>query len=209
MNSALTQHLPRQCLLDESPQIVPTLTCPSCTTHLSTSQPPQVLTTYHNEGGIQSNLDIYHLVKEEAYLCTNPSARPARAYLTMCAEGDVSGIVELLNAISEDLDEGDLSPAQLLRYQDPLDGEKTGLHVALEKSQAEAVWLLLWLASELPTAAFPDEMVRAAGVMGAGREMVGGGSDIREFRDEQGRSAEDVAGSMGDVWAGLLGAGVL
>lgn len=95
-DSALTQES-RQCLLDESPQIFPTLTCPSCKTHLSTSQPPQVLTRYHNEGGLQENLDIFPLIKEEAYLSVNPSARPARAYLTMCSEGDITGIVEYVS----------------------------------------------------------------------------------------------------------------
>lgn len=198
----------RQCLLDESPQIFPSLTCPSCSTQLSSSESPQVLTRYHNEGGIQDNLDIFPLIREEAYLSANPAARPARAYLTMCAEGDVGGIVELLNAIEEDSDEGDMSPAELLRYQDPLDGNKTGLHVAVEKNQQEAVWLLLWLASEYPTSAFPEEVSQAAQVMGAGRGTARG-HDIRTLRDEQGRSAEDVAGSMGNTWAGLLGAGVL
>lgn len=199
--------LHRQCLLDESPKIFPTLSCPSCNTHLSSSQSPQVLTRYHNEGGIQDSLDIFPLIKEEAYLSANPAARPARAYLTMCAEGDVGGIVELLNALEEDPDEGDMSPAELLRYQDPLDGNKTGLHVAIEKNQQEAVWLLLWLASEYPTSAFPEEVLREAQVMGAGRQTARG-PDIRVLRDEQGRNAEDVAGTMGNTWAGLLGAGV-
>ena len=167
-----------------------------------------MLTRYHNEGGIQDKLDIFPLIKEEAYLSANPAARPARAYLTMCSEGDVGGIVELLNAIEEDPDEGDMSPAQLLRYQDPLDGGKTGLHVALEKNQQEAVWLLLWLASEFPTSAFPEEVKQVAQVMGAARETARG-PDIRGLKDEQGKTGEDVAGSMGSWWAGLLGAGVL
>jgi len=42
------------------------------------------------------------LITEEAYLETNPQARPARAYLTLCGEGDVAGIIELLKAIEED-----------------------------------------------------------------------------------------------------------
>ena len=49
---------------------------------------------YHNEGGLQENLDIFPLIREEAYLSGNPSARPARAYLTMCSEGDITGIIE-------------------------------------------------------------------------------------------------------------------
>ncbi|KAG0652364.1 hypothetical protein D0Z07_1122 [Hyphodiscus hymeniophilus] len=201
-------HFHWQCLLDESPKIFPTLTCPSCNNRLSTSQPPQVLTRYHNEGGVQDNLDIFPLIEEEAYLSANLSARPARAYLTMCAEGDVGGIVELLQAIEEDPDEGDMSPAELLRYQDALDGNNSGLHVAIEKNQQEAVWLLLWLASELPSSAFPDEVSRAANVMGAGRETARG-PDLRGLRDEEGKNAEDVARTMGSTWAGLLGAGVL
>jgi hypothetical protein len=167
-----------------------------------------VLTRYHNEGGVQDNLDIFPLIKEEAYLSANPAARPARAYLTMCAEGDVGGIVELLKAFEEDSDEGDMSPAELLRYQDPLDGNKTGLHVAIEKNQQETVWLLLWLASEFPSSAFPDEVSRAAHVIGAGRETARG-PDLRGLRDERGRSAEDVAGTMGSTWAALLARGVL
>lgn len=167
-----------------------------------------MLTRYHNEGGIQENLDIFPLIKEEAYLSANPAARPARAYMIMCAEGDVGGIVELLDAIDEDADEGDMSPAELLRYQDPLDGGKTGLHVALEKSQQDVVWLLLWVASEFPTWAFPDEVANAAQVMGAGRETARG-PDIRSLRDEQGRTAEDIARGMEDTWEGLLEAGFL
>jgi hypothetical protein len=62
----------------------------------------------------------------------------------MYAEGDLAGIIELLKAIDEDSDEGDMTSAELLRYQDPLDGMKSGLHVAIEKSQQEVVWLLLW-----------------------------------------------------------------
>lgn len=126
----------------------------------------------------------------------------------MCAEGDVGGIVELLNAIEEDRDEDDMSPTDLLRYQDPLEGMKTGLHMALEKNQQEAVWLLLWLASSLPTGAFPEEVTEAAQVMNAGRSTAEG-TDIRSLRDEEYRTAEEVAASLGGVWAGLVGAGVL
>lgn len=126
----------------------------------------------------------------------------------MCGEGDVTGIVELLKAIEEDSDEGDMSPTDLLRFQDPLDGLKTGLHVAIERSQQEAVWLLLWLASSLPTHAFSQEVVQAAQTMDAGRETAEG-VDIRNLKDEQGRTAEDVAGDAGGVWGALLGNGTL
>jgi hypothetical protein len=128
--------------------------------------------------------------------------------MTMCGEGDVNGIVELLKAIQEDPDEGDMSPSELLRFQDPLDGGNTGLHVAVKKGQQETVWLLLWLTSGLPTQAFPGEVQQAAGELEAGRETAQG-VDIRSLRDEQHRTAEEVAGSMGSTWAALLGAGIL
>jgi hypothetical protein len=206
--------------LDESPQIATSMQCPSCSSSIvSTSSGPsatnssippisQVLTRYHNEGGVQENLDILPLITEEAYLDANPAARPARAFLTMCAEGDVAGIVELLKSIEEDRDEDNMSPTELLRYQDLLDEMKTGLHLAIEKNQQEAVWLLLWLASSLPTAVFPEEVTQAAQVMNAGREMADG-TDIRSIRDEQHQTAEDLARTVGGVWAGLVGAGVL
>jgi hypothetical protein len=49
----------------------------------------------------------------------------------VCAEGDVSGIVQILKDIEESEDEEGMSPKEILRFQDPLDGMKTGLHVAL------------------------------------------------------------------------------
>ncbi len=128
--------------------------------------------------------------------------------LAMCGEGDVAGIVELLKALEGEPDEGDMSLAELVRFQDPLDGMKTGLHVAIERSQQEAVWLLLWLASRLQTHAFPGEVVQAAETMDADRGTADG-VDIRGLVDELGRTAEDVAGDMGNEWAALLVAGLL
>ncbi len=75
----------RQCLLDESTQVALSLTCPACDNSIvSTSSGPQphILVRYHNEGGIQTNLDILPLITEEAYLESNPTARPARAFMT-------------------------------------------------------------------------------------------------------------------------------
>lgn len=149
------------------------------------------------------------LITEEAYLDANPAARPARAYMTMCAEGDVGGIVELLQAIEEDSDEGDMSPSEILRFQDPLDEGKSGLHVAIERSQQEVVWLLLWLASGIQTQAFPGEVSQVAETLGAGREASTGGADIRSLADEMGRKPADVAAGMGNTWTPLLQAGVL
>ncbi|KAJ5041047.1 uncharacterized protein L3040_005604 [Drepanopeziza brunnea f. sp. 'multigermtubi'] len=217
-------HFHWQCLLDESPQIALDLACPSCQRSIVTTAPgpsatnshlppaspqPLILTRYHNEGGVQENLDILPLITEEAYLDANPAARPARAFMTMCGEGDVARVIELLTALQQDPEEGDMSPSELLRFQDPLDGMKTGLHVAIERSQQEAVWMLLWLASGLPSHVFPSEVVQAAESMEASRGTAEGGVDIRRLSDGEGRTGEDVAKGMGAEWAGLLGAGVL
>lgn len=87
----------RQCLLDESLQIALDLACPSCQRSIVTTAPgpsatnhalppaspqPLILVRYHNEGGIQENLDILPLITEEAYLNANPAARPARAFMS-------------------------------------------------------------------------------------------------------------------------------
>jgi hypothetical protein len=112
------------------------------------------------------------------------------------------------NAEGEDEDES-MSPAETLRYQDPLDGMKSALHVAIEKSQEEVVWLLLWLASKLDSSVFPRELVVAAQGMGAGRELATAGSDIRELQDGQGLNAEQFAMRIGGSWNSLLESGVL
>lgn len=128
--------------------------------------------------------------------------------MTLCAEGDIGGIIELIQAIEEDSDEGDLSPSELLRFEDPLDGGKCALHVAVEKSQMEVVWLLLWLASAVPTQAFPREFQEAASSMSVGRETAEG-VDIRGLRDENHRTANEIARGLGNPWTALVQAGVL
>lgn len=141
--------------------------------------------------------------------------------MTMCAEGDVGGTVELLQNIAaggydDDEDEGEekpgeeeMSAAQILRYQDPLDGNKNALQLALENGQSEIVYLLLWLASKVPDEDFPEQIVHAASTIGAGRELADGGVDIRELRDEMGRGPGDVAIEIGGQWQNLVMAGLL
>lgn len=126
----------------------------------------------------------------------------------MCAEGDVSGIIELLQNVAEEEEES-MSREEILRFQDPLDCMHTGLHVSILRSQQEVVWLLLWLASGLSTSAFPEEVSQAAQVMGANRETAAGGVDIRGLRDEQGQTGEELARTMGDVWMPLVDGGIL
>jgi hypothetical protein len=193
-------------LLDESPQIISSLKCPSCgqsitqsTSASATSAPgTRIPVRYHNEGGIQEDLDVLPHITEEAYLDEHPEARPARAFMTMCAEGDIMSITDLVGAVDADEDGEGVSAKPLLRYQDPLDGMKSGLHVAVEKTQEEVIWLLLWLASTLPTEIFPAEITQLAGRMGVGRETADG-QDIRTLRNAEGQLPGDLARSMGNV----------
>ena len=150
-------------------------------------------------------------MREEAYLEANPSARPARAFLTFCAEGDVLSIVEMMQdllseAESEDTEEA-MKPAVLLRYQDPLNGQKGAMHLAIENKQIEVVWLLLWIASELPDHAFPANVRAQAGAWGATRNMVGPGPDVRGLRDERGLDAQGLANVVGYPWMDFVNAG--
>lgn len=123
----------------------------------------------------------------------------------MCSEGDVAGIVELLRDIHDEVD--DLGA--FIRYQDPLAEMRSGLHLAIEKKQEEAVWLLLWLVSTIPDDGFPSPARHAAESLGVGRLQVTAEGDIRGLKDGQGRSAADLAQQIQGPWIALLQAGVL
>lgn len=125
----------------------------------------------------------------------------------MAAEGDVHGAVELLHSVS---DEGEAeSLPSLVRYQDPLEGMRSALHVAVGKSQEGMVWLLLWLSSSLPEGSFPDESRALAEAIGLGRLPVGNkDEDIRSLVDEKGQTAEMLSGSV-EALEALMQAGVL
>lgn len=201
----------RECLCSKASSILSSYTCPSCNAPLalssssssSSSAPPAILTTYTSEGGTEQNLDITPTLKEEAYLDTNPHARPARALHLLAAEGDVHGAVDLLHSLS---DEGEAEALpELVRYQDPLEGAKSALHVAVEAGREDMVWLLLWLSSELPDGRFPDESRALAEAIGLGRL---GGGDIRALRDERGVTAEGAAKEV-EGMRSLVEAGVL
>ena len=169
---------------------------------------------YTNEGGVQ-NLDILPTLKEEHYLAGNPEARPARAFLTFCQEGDVLSIVGLMNQLlapesDDEMEEEDMArmhPTKILRYQDPLNGNKSAMHLAIEKGQIEVAWLLLWIASELPDHAFPANVRAMANMMGAARDMVGPGPDVRGLRDERGCDANGLANVVGGPWTDFVNAG--
>ncbi|TQN72012.1 hypothetical protein CSHISOI_03525 [Colletotrichum shisoi] len=216
-------HFHWQCLLDQSQEIAISLNCPSCRKYLpSNAQGPSVtnpflhtppgtaiLARYVNEGGLQDALDILPNITEEAYLAANPDARPARAYHLMCAEGDVQGVVDLLQDANEEL-AGDVAQlGQLIRYQDPLAAGKSALHLALEKEQEEAVWLLLWIASPVPTDVFPLSARQAAEALQIVRLTNDNADDIRALRTDAGQTAEDVARSNSARWGALVDAGIL
>ncbi|KAI1845132.1 hypothetical protein JX265_002783 [Neoarthrinium moseri] len=217
-------HYHWQCLLDQAAEVAMSLKCPACQSQIAansagpsvtnpflhTTPSAKILTRYHNEGGLQESLDILPSITEEAYLAANPEARPARAYHVMCSEGDVGGIVELLRDVEQgDGDEPSMNPMQLLRYQDPLSGSKSGLHLAVEKAQEEVLWLLLWLASPLPTDVFPAAAVEAAQSMGLQRPSTGRADDIRLLQDDRGRTAESIATEMDGIWSMVVQAGAL
>ena len=211
--------------------------CPSCnaeiTSHPASSsssnaddQQPRILVNMNNEGGLQENIDIFPILQEESYLRAYPEERKSRAFLEFCREGDHKAIVDLLNSgddsdddSDEEMDDGDdenplsgpsKSPAEILRYQDPLGGMQSGLHAAAANGHREVAWLLLLLASELPQMEFPPLVFQEAAAMGVMREDQEGLTDIRSLRDASGRSAEDVAVQEGCVvWNGWVGNGRL
>ncbi|KAL2149118.1 hypothetical protein VTH82DRAFT_8466 [Thermothelomyces myriococcoides] len=216
-------HFHWQCLLDKSPTVARTLSCPSCNSYLpsngigasssSSSTPasanPVILTHYTNEGGVDPSLDIYPSLAEEAYLAAHPEARPARAFHTLASEGEVQGMVELLADVDGN-EETPLSAAQLLTWRDPLNGGRSALHVALEARQEEAVWLLLWLGSRVKTEDFPEAVVQVAAANGLPRrlEEVKDGEDVRFVKDERGRTAGDVCLELGEPWTKLVEGGL-
>ncbi|KAI0885520.1 uncharacterized protein GGS22DRAFT_161134 [Annulohypoxylon maeteangense] len=224
-------HFHWQCLLDQAAELAKSLKCPSCGAEISTntntagpstSNPSiqsvpgaAILTRYTNEGGVQENYDILPEITEEAYIEANPEVVPARAYHVMCSIGDIDSILAILRdaeqSQAEQMEEQDrvLSAAQLIRYQDPLEDSKSGLHLAIEKGQEEVVWLLLWIASTLPTESFPGPAVQAAQAMGIQRPSTLVSEDIRALKDNQGRTGEAVAAQMGGLWTAIVQSGTL
>ncbi|KAI6779477.1 RING protein [Emericellopsis cladophorae] len=166
-----------------------------------------VFARYTNEGGLQPNLDILPAITEEAYLLNQPEARPARAFQVMCAEGDIEGMVELLAALDEDEDEI-ASATSILQYQDPLSGQKSSLHIAVENAQVDVAMLLLWLSSTAPPEAFPDVARQTAERFGLSRLTAQTG-DIRLLHDSNGLTAEQYAQRTSGPLAPLLVSGLL
>ncbi|KAK4974553.1 hypothetical protein LTR42_005198 [Elasticomyces elasticus] len=197
-------------------------TCPKCNQSIVSSPPgsssnsepeERIIVNLNNEGGLQEQIDILPILKEESYLRAYPEERKSRAFLEFCAQGDHRGIAALLNScIAEDDDDDDeptKTPEEILRYQDPLHNNSSGLHVACANGHREVAWLLLLLASEYPELEFPALVYQEAAALGVMREEQTGKVDIRSLRDSNGRTAEDVAREVGVIWNGWVGVGRL
>ncbi|MCJ1252180.1 hypothetical protein MMC30_009419 [Trapelia coarctata] len=204
-------HFHWQCLLSAY-QI---LQCPSCASNISsisTTGDQQILCTLHNEGGLQTDLDILPLLTEEIYLKAYPEERRARAFLEFCREGDVEAIIGLLKKATgdsdsddedeeeEDEEDGDedeeglkLTPAQILLYQDPTGTSHSGLHIAVLAGQIEVIYLLLLLGAPHPGRFLPTDVVVAADRLGAVQlcDRLGVTIDIRSLKDAEGKLALD------------------
>lgn len=196
--------------------------CPKCSRDItshpaagsSTSAPaPQILVDLHNEGGRQSQIDIFPILQEESYLRAYPDERKCRAFLEFCREGDHRAVAELLISCDEDSQEDDddeeLGPAksshEILRYQDPIGDMQSGLHAAAANGHREVAWLLLLLASNYPELEFPALVFQEAAALGVMRGDQEGKPDIRSLKDGFERTAEDVARDAGVVWNGWIG----
>ena len=150
-------------------------------------------------------LDILPILTEESYLKAYPEERKCRAFLEFCGEGDIEAIVDLLHNTEDDEDDDDEElenkrEIDVLRYQDQLGTQGTGLHVAIRNQSPEVAWLLLLLVSGLDLDHFPAEALQAAQSLGIERNTQTGKPDIRSLKDSEGRTAEDVAASVGGIW---------
>ncbi len=219
-------HFHWQCLLDLAAQVAMSLKCPACDTYLPTNPPgpsvtnsflatPQgtaIPTRYTNEGGVQDGLDILPILTEEAFLLSNPEARPARAMHLMAAEGDISGIVDLLRDAEQPQDDDQetrMGVKQLLLWKDPLNGGKGILHIAIESRQEGVFWLTLWLNSAVPPHLFPEAAVQGAHAIGLERLPIRAAEDdVRFVQDESGAKAEDICQQIGYPWADLVSKGL-
>ncbi|KAK5682300.1 hypothetical protein LTS10_005426 [Elasticomyces elasticus] len=196
-------------------------TCPKCNQSIVSSPPgsssnaepeERIIVNLNNEGGLQEQIDILPILKEESYLRAYPEERKSRAFLEFCAQGDHRGIAALLNscdAQDDDDDEPTKTPDEILRYQDPLNNNSSGLHIACANGHREVAWLLLLLASEYPELEFPALVYQEAAALGVMRDEQTGKVDIRSLRDSNGRTAEDVAREVGVIWNGWVGVGRL
>ena len=180
--------------------------CPNCAknvTYTSNTGAQQILCNLNNEGGLQENLDIMPLLVEAWYLKAYPEERKGRAFVEFAAEGDVVSMLDLLigdNDDEEDEQEEATKSVDVLRYQDPLRGLNSALHAAIERRHQVVAWLLLWLASNLDSSVFPVDVVQQAQEMGISRWDISNQRDIRSLKNEEGRTAAELAANLGGDW---------
>ena len=221
-------HFHWECLLDS----YELAKCPNCTRDIVTSpasgsasvvDTQQILVDLNNEGGLQEQIDIFPILKEESYLRAYPEERKCRAFLEFCREGDHRAIVDLLDSSTDPVNADDIDvaefndvasgpdkrPDEILRYQDPIGDMVSGLHAAAANGHREVAWLLLLLASQLPELEFPALVFQEAAALGIMRDDQEGKVDIRSLKDAHGRTAEDVAKEVGVIWTGWIGNGRL
>lgn len=187
--------------------------CPKCGANigsLSRTGQEQVLCNLNNEGGLQEGLDIMPLLVEASYLKTYPEERRARAFVEFAGEGDLISMIDMLRD-GEDGEEEEEEEEQidLLRYQDPIGGMSSALHAAVNNSNITVAWLLLWLASKLDMAHFPQHILEQAQELELSRENAMGNTDIRSLRDSEGLTAKQRAAALGGVWIEWLNRGWL
>lgn len=209
----------RLCLLDSYTYTE----CPRCgkdIIRITDQGSQQVLCNIKNEGGFQAGLDILSLLTEECYLRTFPDERRARAFLEFCREGDIEAMVGLLGDGDADEDDENYEETEkaeetkenridVLRYQDSISSMESALHIAIRHGRIEVAWLLLLLASTLPTSNFPPEVLQAAEQLQISREEQSGKVDIRTLKDEEGRTAAGLAPVLGGLWKDWLASGRL
>lgn len=214
-------HYHWQCLLDS----YTIETCPNCNTSLisANGQQQELRVNLHNEGGMQHNLDILPLLREEQYLKAYPEERKSRAFLEFCRENDLNAIIQMIADGDDDEDEDEMDDdsvqdvrqkpmAEILVYQDPLANMQSGLMAAVEKGHRDLAWLLLLVASDLDFKEFPVQVFQEAEAMGIMREERIGAIDIRSLKDGDGKSAQDIASESGNpLWShdGWIGTGRL
>ena len=187
--------------------------CPKCGANISTlsrTGQEQVSCNLNNEGGLQEGLDIMPLLVEASYLKTYPEERKARAFVEFAGEGDVISMLDMLRVDEDDEEEEEEEQnIDLLRYQDPIGEMSSALHAAVNNNNVMVAWLLLWLASTLDTARFPQDISAQAQELELSRDSAIGKVDIRSLRDSEGMTAKQRAAALGGVWMEWLNHGWL
>ena len=122
----------------------------------------------------------------------------------------MEAIVDLLEDVDDDEEEGAGRNIDILRYQDPIESMNSGLHIAVLNERVNVAWLLLYLASTLPLDQFSQEALYVAqNSLSLGRDDQTGKADIRSLKDAEGLTAEERAVTIGGVWNDWLSVGRL